>query len=81
MKMLLQEWLLKGEMSPYCPNCAHFLAQSEPRIVQQPFAFPCDFCNVDKVRFVDSHKSTPLCNECFYHDDGTPSNFEKRGES
>ena len=77
MRMLLQEWLLKGEISPYCQNCAHFLAQAEPRIVKQPLIYPSDCITINRVRFVDTFKSTPVCNECFYHDDGTPSNFCK----
>ena len=81
MKMLLQEWLLKGAISPYCKSCIHFLAGNEPRTVMVPEAagyssFPL---KTPPVKFVPTYKSTPVCNDCFYHSDGTPSNFAKRG--
>ena len=80
MKTPLQEWIFKGQLCPYCPHCVHFLVPTEPRIVKQAVIYPSDSPITVQTKFVDTCKSTPVCNDCFYHADGTPSNFAKRGE-
>ena len=81
MKTLMEEFLRTGAISPYCKDCIHFLAGKEPRTVMTPerlwhSSYPL---KTPPVKFVPTYKSTPVCNECFYHNDGTPSNFTKRG--
>ena len=73
MKLLLEEWLLDGKISHYCQGCVHFLVQSRPRIFRQLVV--SKESPYYRGSFMDTNASTPVCNEYFYHDDGTPSNF------
>lgn len=74
MRMLFEEWMREGKISPYCQSCTHFLARTEPRTVKQPEVYPSDAL-IYTGKFVNTYTSTPICNECFYHDDGTPSHY------